>query len=145
MEEIKETLEEAARNYFRRGQLGYEKAADTETAFIKGGLWMQERMYSKEELHKCKYCGVETTQPDEECYAKPTKTMTAVEWLKDKLQQYIDKGSTIDDLFNKAFEMEKQQRKQIVLNILHHELGHDETARWIAERLEAGEIDVNDL
>jgi hypothetical protein len=62
-----------------------------------------------EELHKCKYCGVEITQPDEECYAKPAKTMTAVEWLKDKLQQYIDKGSTIDDLFNKALEMEKEQ------------------------------------
>lgn len=48
----KETLEEAARNYFRRGQLGYEKASDTETAFNKGGLWMQERMYSEEEIDK---------------------------------------------------------------------------------------------
>jgi len=25
----------------------------------------------KQELHICKYCGVETTQPDDECYAKP--------------------------------------------------------------------------
>ena len=41
--------------------------------------------------------------------------------------------------------MEKEQRKQTVLNLLYHELGHDDTARWIAERLEAGEIDVNNL
>jgi hypothetical protein len=25
----------------------------------------------KQELHTCKYCGAETTQPDDECYAKP--------------------------------------------------------------------------
>jgi uncharacterized protein YjgD (DUF1641 family) len=71
--------------------------------------------------------------------------MTAVEWLKDKLQQYIDKGSTIDDLFNKALEMEKQQRKQTVLDILNHVLGHDDTARWLAAKIESGKINVNDL
>ena len=27
----------------------------------------------KQELHTCKYCGVETTQPDDECYAKPAQ------------------------------------------------------------------------
>ena len=26
---------------------------------------------SKQELHTCKYCKVETTQPDDECYARP--------------------------------------------------------------------------
>ena len=33
-----------------------------------------------QELHICKYCGAETTQPDDECYTKPQKTnnMTAV-------------------------------------------------------------------
>jgi len=28
----------------------------------------QEKL--KQELHICKYCGVETTQSDDECYAK---------------------------------------------------------------------------
>ena len=46
-----ETLEEAAHEYFKRGQLGFEKAADTEMAFIKGAKWQQEqdkKMYSEE-------------------------------------------------------------------------------------------------
>jgi hypothetical protein len=30
-----------------------------------------DALVEKNKLHKCKYCGVETTQPDEECYAKP--------------------------------------------------------------------------
>ncbi len=38
-----ETLEEAAREYWRRGQFGLEKAADTETAFLKGAKWQQEQ------------------------------------------------------------------------------------------------------
>jgi hypothetical protein len=45
-----ETLEEAAHNYFIKGQLGFEKAADTATAFLRGGLWQAERMYSEEEV-----------------------------------------------------------------------------------------------
>lgn len=74
--------------------------------------------------------------------------MTAVEWLVEKLNKRwygLDEGETWNDLIQKALEMEKQQQKQIVLNLLYHDLGHDDTARWIAERLEAGEIDVNDL
>lgn len=39
----KQTLEEAAREYWRRGQFGLEKAADTETAFLKGAQWQQEQ------------------------------------------------------------------------------------------------------
>ena len=39
----KETLEEAAREYYKRGQLGFEKAADTEMAFLKGAKWQQEQ------------------------------------------------------------------------------------------------------
>jgi hypothetical protein len=27
----------------------------------------------KQELHICKYCDAETTQPDDECYAKPAQ------------------------------------------------------------------------
>ena len=45
----KETLE-AAREYYKRGQLGFEKAADTEMAFLKGARWQQERIYSEEEV-----------------------------------------------------------------------------------------------
>jgi uncharacterized protein (DUF1015 family) len=48
-----ETLEEAAHEYFKRGQLGFEKAADTEMAFIKGAKWQQEqdkKMYSEEQV-----------------------------------------------------------------------------------------------
>ena len=48
----KETLEKAAHEYFRRGQLGFEKASDTEEAFLKGAKWMQERMYSEEDLKR---------------------------------------------------------------------------------------------
>jgi hypothetical protein len=47
----KETLEEAAREYWKRGQFGLEKAADTERAFLKGAEWQQERMYSEEEVY----------------------------------------------------------------------------------------------
>ena len=46
----KETLEKAAREYYKRGQLGFEKAADTEMAFLRGGKWQAERMYSKEDV-----------------------------------------------------------------------------------------------
>ena len=46
----KETLEEAAREYWKRGQFGLEKAADTERAFLKGGLWQAKRMYNEEEV-----------------------------------------------------------------------------------------------
>jgi hypothetical protein len=48
-----ETLEEAAHEYFKRGQLGLEKAADTETAFLKGVKWQAERMYSEEDMRNC--------------------------------------------------------------------------------------------
>jgi len=45
-----ETLEEAAREYYKRGQLGFEKASDTERAFLNGAKWQQERSYSEEEV-----------------------------------------------------------------------------------------------
>lgn len=45
-----ETLEEAAREYYKRGQLGFEKEADTEMAFLRGAKWQQEQMYSEEEV-----------------------------------------------------------------------------------------------
>lgn len=39
-----EKLKEAAHEYFKRGQLGFEKSSDTEEAFLKGGLWQQEQI-----------------------------------------------------------------------------------------------------
>lgn len=73
--------------------------------------------------------------------------MTAVEWLKQNIAHMIHSydESDLEEFYQQALELEKQQSKQIVLNLLYHELGHDDTARWIAERLEAGEIDLNDL
>ena len=50
-----ETLEEVAREYWKRGQFGLEKAADTERAFLRGGLWQQERSYSEEEVLEILY------------------------------------------------------------------------------------------
>jgi hypothetical protein len=49
---MKTELGEAAHEYFKRGQLGFEKAADTERAFLRGGLWQAERMYSEEDLRE---------------------------------------------------------------------------------------------
>lgn len=69
--------------------------------------------------------------------------MTAVEWLVQQI--FGEHTEAWKEEIQQALELEKQQKKQIVLNLLYHELGHDDTARWIAERLEAGEIDVNDL
>jgi hypothetical protein len=54
---MKTKLEEAAHEYFKRGQLGFEKAADTEKAFLRGGLWQSERMYSEEDLRKAFHVG----------------------------------------------------------------------------------------
>jgi hypothetical protein len=45
-----ETLEEAAREYYKRGQLGFEAASDTERAFINGAKWQQKNSYSEEEV-----------------------------------------------------------------------------------------------
>jgi hypothetical protein len=47
---MKTKLEEAAHEYFKRGQLGFEKASDTERAFLRGGLWQAERMYNEQEM-----------------------------------------------------------------------------------------------
>jgi hypothetical protein len=43
MTEQEKQLEEAAHEYFKRGQLGLEKAADTEMAFLRGAKWQEER------------------------------------------------------------------------------------------------------
>jgi hypothetical protein len=75
---------------------------------------MIQKKETQQELHICKYCGVETTQPDDECYAKPkqeTNNMTAVEWLKNELftEEYMK--NNLFEIFEQALEMEKQQIK----------------------------------
>jgi deoxycytidylate deaminase len=49
------------------------------------------------ELHICKYCGVETTQPDEECYAKP------------KQNKIMKKKIVYSEKYNKGTFIEKQE------------------------------------
>ena len=39
-EEVEKVIQHEAHEYFKRGQLGFEKAADTERAFYKGAKWM---------------------------------------------------------------------------------------------------------
>jgi hypothetical protein len=59
-ESKQETLKEAAHEYFKRGQLGFEKASDTEEAFLSGGLWQAEQMkekYSEEDLKQAFHIG----------------------------------------------------------------------------------------
>lgn len=46
----KETLEEVAREYSKRGQFGLEKAVDTERAFLFGGLWAAKNLYSEKDV-----------------------------------------------------------------------------------------------
>ena len=47
-----ETIEEAAREYWKRGQFGLEKAADTELAFLKGAKSDAARDYWFEQFKK---------------------------------------------------------------------------------------------
>ena len=79
------------------------------------------------ELHICKYCGVETTQIDEECYAKPNKELTAVEWLKNKLNE--EEIIIYHGLFNmwikQALEMEKQHKIDFANNYGFDICGYD--------------------
>jgi hypothetical protein len=41
----------------------------------------------KQESHICKYCDAETTQPDDECYAKP-KQETLEDFIEEELEGY---------------------------------------------------------
>ena len=47
-----QALKDAAHEYFKRGQLGFEKASDTERAFLNGAKWQQERSYSEEDMRE---------------------------------------------------------------------------------------------
>ncbi len=60
-------------------------------------------------IHICKYCGAETTQSDDECYAKPKQEQqTAVEWLAKQMLHPESHNPYIEQ----ALKMEKEQRKQ---------------------------------
>ena len=50
--EPNQALKDAAHEYFKRGQLGFEKASDTERAFLNGAKWQQERSYSEEDMRE---------------------------------------------------------------------------------------------
>ena len=56
---MKKETQEAAREYWKRGQFGLEKAADTERAFLKGAKWQAERMFSEEDIDKAFDSGYE--------------------------------------------------------------------------------------
>ena len=73
--------------------------------------------------------------------------MTAVQWLKERIAHMIHSydESELEDFYQQALEMEKDQKEKTVLDILNHVLQHDYTARWLAEKIKAGKINVNDL
>lgn len=80
-----------------------------------------------EEPHKCKYCGTETTQPDEECYAKP-KQETLEEFIKEELQ---------DEFFTNISEYKKAERFiQIGAEWQQERMYSEEEIRKIAEEVE---------
>jgi hypothetical protein len=39
-----EEIKEKSHDYFRKGQLGFEPASDTERAFLRGVLWMRYKI-----------------------------------------------------------------------------------------------------
>ena len=70
-------------------------------------------------LHICKYCGVETTHPDEKCYAKPTdekcyakpkQKLTPVEYLYEQVK-FTDKD-TYNALYEQYYEAKEAEREQ---------------------------------
>jgi hypothetical protein len=52
---------------------------------------------SKKETHICKYCGAETTQPDDECYAKP-KQETLEEAAERIFREPFRKNLTLEEI-----------------------------------------------
>ena len=42
-----EEIRKESHDYFIRGQLGFEAAADTERAFLRGVLWMRDKILNK--------------------------------------------------------------------------------------------------
>ena len=67
---------------------------------------------SKQETHICKYCGAETSQPDDECYAKPKQ-----ETLEEVAERYAE-GKSSSSVFQEA-----------------HKKDFIEGAKWQQERM----------
>jgi hypothetical protein len=65
----------------------------------------------KQEFHICKYCGVETTQPDDECYAKPKQ-----ETLEEAAERYA------------SHSLKEERQKDLTMGFI-------EGAKWQAERM----------
>lgn len=73
-------------------------------------------------VHICKYCGVETTQPDEECYANPKQDKIMKFKIGDKVQK--PKGYKFDG---------------IVVAVFHNTVGE---VRIVAELIDNGMLHI---
>jgi hypothetical protein len=91
---------------------------------------------TQQELHICKYCGAETTQSDDECYAKPQKTnnMTAVEWLKEKMKKHYEEfgGLNYSEYWNEEFKQALEMEKQQIMKA--YDKGYDDFNVYEAEK-----------
>jgi hypothetical protein len=64
----------------------------------------------KQELHICKYCNVETTQSDDECYAKPKQE--SVETDKTNWKVVYEDSLNMQKCSNAGYESKIQELKQ---------------------------------
>ena len=100
-----------------------------------------DALVKKNKLHKCKYCGVETTQPDDECYAKPAKELTAVDWLVENLSNH-DKAIEIVEIIELANKMFEQQITNAYQKGFTRERGNrnEDAKQYYSETYKADEI-----
>jgi hypothetical protein len=89
---------------------------------------------AKQELHICKYCGAETNQLDDECYAKPKLDLNK---LESKLDNALDKETT--ESLNEWFDEKRNGSitlKERVIGVLrYHSIEKEEDwSRIIEER-----------
>jgi hypothetical protein len=90
----KETLEEASREYWKRGQFGLEKPADTERAFLRGGLWQKEQENLRLEhaeilLNHCEKCLDERIKESNKLYTEE-EVIAILEYTR---ENFYDTGS----------------------------------------------------
>jgi hypothetical protein len=90
---------------------------------------------TQQELHICKYCGAETTQSDDECYAKPKQE--TLEEATDRLQK---------DKYGIFISKDIDVKGQLVIDTARAAFlsGMTEGAKWQAERMFSDE-EVIDL
>jgi hypothetical protein len=120
---MKETLEEAAESRYGtdigsiRGGNVYDLNTDLKRGFIEGAKWQMERMKAREVESSIVKQLLDETTPKE--LSKIDKQMsnkkTTVEWLQETLESFGNKHelqvswTTVDELFEQAKEMEKEQ------------------------------------